>query len=175
MDIELLDVELGPSSRDRLDETADPGTGGAFAALETFYYAVNRRDTGLLAAGWSLDELARLDEPAGTTPCAGVEVAEHFGAVLSGRLGRCVTLIDAVGYRWPGGVVVAGREVGRYRDADGNAVPLSIRVTRVLGFDRGLGRWVQVHAHSSLDDPGELALYREAVRTQCPGATGPRS
>jgi hypothetical protein len=57
----------------------------------------------------------------------------------------------------------AGGEIGHYYDRAGSLVPLSMRSTRVLGYDRAAGRWVQVHHHGSLDHPGGLATFQDAA------------
>ena len=78
----------------------------------------------------------------------------------------CLTFVDAATYRLPDAVVFAGREVGRYHDLHGAIAPLTIRTTRVFGYDRDLGRWLQLHHHGSIDSPEELAAYQDTVRGQ---------
>jgi hypothetical protein len=164
--IELVDYQFGPASRLRLGDTTRPGREGAVAALETFYYALNRRDLTALAAVWSQDELAQLNNPLGGILRSGQAITDLYRRVFAGGVNLCVTFVDAATYRLPDAVVFAGREVGRYHDLHGAIVPLTIRTTRVFGYDRDLGRWLQLHHHGSIDSPEELAAYQDTVRGQ---------
>ena len=53
-----------------------------------------------------------------------------------------------------------GRERGKLHIGD-EVLRLAIRTTRV--YRRIERRWRQVHHHGSMDDPGMLAQYQEAV------------
>lgn len=160
--IELVDYQFGPQARLRLAETRDPGREGAIAALESFYHALNRRDLDALSAVWSQDELAQLNNPVGGILRSGAAVTDLYRRIFSGDLRLTVTFADAVTYWWANAVVFAGREIGQYHDHDGATVPLTIRTSRVFGYDSG--RWQQVHHHGSIDQPEELAAYQKAVR-----------
>jgi ketosteroid isomerase-like protein len=162
--IELVDYQFGLASRRRLDETKQPDREGAIAALESFYYALNRRDLGALSAVWSQDELAQLNNPVGGILRSGTAVTDLYRRIFSGDLRLTVTFVDAATYWWPDAVVFAGREIGQYHDQDGATVPLTIRTTRVFGYQRDAGRWLQVHHHGSIDQPEQLAEYQKAVR-----------
>lgn len=63
----------------------------------------------------------------------------------------------------PGVVVFVGRETGGFDDPSGRTIDLRIRTTRVFAYDSE--RWGQVHHHGSIDDPGALRDYQEAVAT----------
>ncbi|QUQ64519.1 YybH family protein [Kutzneria sp. CA-103260] len=162
--IELVDYQFGPAARRRLDESAQPGRDGAIAALESFYYALNRRDLEALTAVWSQDELAQLNNPVGGILRSGAAVTDLYRRIFAGDLCLTVTFGDAATYWWPEAVVFAGREVGQYHDHDGAVVPLTIRTTRVFGYQREAGRWLQVHHHGSIDQAEQLAQYQKAVR-----------
>jgi ketosteroid isomerase-like protein len=162
--IEVVDYQFGPTSSQRLDETKQPGREGAIAALETFYYALNRRDLNALSAVWSQDELAQLNNPVGGILRSGAAVTDLYRRIFSGDLRLSVTFVDAVTYWWPDAVVFAGREVGQYHDGDGATVPITIRTTRVFGYQHDAGRWLQVHHHGSIDQAEQLAEYQRAVR-----------
>jgi|SRR5882757_1999818 len=164
--IELVDYQFGPGSRRRLDDASQPDRHGAIAALETFYYALNRRDLQTLAAVWSQDELAQLNNPVGGILRSGQAVTELYARIFNGSLGLRVTFTDAATYWWEDAVVFAGREIGHYHDQDGSIVPLTIRTSRVFGYDKDAHRWLQVHHHGSIDHPAELAAYQNAVRGQ---------
>ncbi|MEV6639028.1 nuclear transport factor 2 family protein [Amycolatopsis sp. NPDC051371] len=162
--IELVDYQFGPQARRRLEEARDPGREGAIAALESFYHALNRRDLDALSAVWSQDELAQLNNPVGGILRSGAAVTGLYRRIFAGDLGLTVTFTDAVTYWWADAVVFAGREIGQYHDHDGATVPLTIRTSRVFGYDQDAGRWLQVHHHGSIDHPEELAAYQKAVR-----------
>jgi SnoaL-like domain len=164
--IELVDYQFGPGSRRRLDDATRPDRHGAVAALETFYYALSRRDLQTLAAVWSRDELAQLNNPVGGIVRSGRAVTELYRRIFTGGLALCVTFVDATTYWWDDAVVFAGREIGQYRDHDGCTVPLTIRTSRVFGYDRGAERWLQVHHHGSIDQPAELAAFQCALRSE---------
>lgn len=162
--ISLVDYQFGPAARERLAASADPGREGAVAALETFYYALNHRDLDALSAVWSQDELAQLNNPVGGILRSGSAVTDLYRRIFAGNLALTVTFGDAATYEWPEVVVFAGREIGQYHDRTGAEVPLTIRTSRVFGYDHAAGRWLQVHHHGSIDDPDELAAYQRAVR-----------
>jgi ketosteroid isomerase-like protein len=162
--IELVDYQFGPEARLRLDETDQQGREGAIAALESFYYALNRRDLDALSAVWSQDELAQLNNPVGGILRSGAAVTDLYRRIFAGDLRLNVTFVDAATYWWPNAVVFAGREVGQYHDRDGAKVPLTIRTTRVFGYQHDTRRWLQVHHHGSIDQPEQLAEYQRAVR-----------
>ena len=161
--IEIVDYQFGPAARNRIAEATDPGHDGAVAALESFYYALNRRDITVLAQVWSQDELAQLNNPIGGILRSGAAVTALYRRIFDGGLALRVTFVDAATYWFDDAVVFAGREIGRYHDGD-TVVPITIRTTRVFGYDRELGRWLQLHHHGSIDQPSELAAYQNAVR-----------
>jgi ketosteroid isomerase-like protein len=160
--IELVDYRFGPDARKLLAEARDPGRDGAVAALESFYHALNNRDLDTLAAVWSQDELAQLNNPVGGILRSGQAVTDLYRRIFAGSLGLTVTFTDAVTYWWADSVVFAGRELGSYRAGD-KLVPLAIRTTRVFGYDTAAGQWLQVHHHGSIDQADELAAYQRAV------------
>ncbi|MEV5544383.1 nuclear transport factor 2 family protein [Saccharopolyspora shandongensis] len=162
--IALLDYQFGPNSRKRLAASADPSQEGAVAALETFYYALNRRDLDTLSAVWSQDELVQLNNPVGGILRSGSAVTDLYRRIFTGNLFLTVTFVDAATYGWPEVAVFAGREVGQYHDRTGATVPITIRTSRVFGYDHAVGRWLQVHHHGSIDDPEQLAGYQREVR-----------
>jgi hypothetical protein len=162
MMIEVVDHQFGPTSRNLLADTVRSDRRGATAALETFYFALHRRDLPTLSAVWSLHEFAQLDLPAGGVVRSGAAVTEHYRRAFAGSLGLTVTFVDAAAYWCDDAVVFAGREIGRYRDGEGCAVPLTIRTSRLFGYDREAGRWLQLHCHGSIEAASELAAYQRA-------------
>jgi hypothetical protein len=165
--MEVVDHRFGPQSRNRLTDTENPARDGAIAALETFYYALNNRDLDILSAVWSQHDLAQLNNPVGGILRSGHAITDLYRRIFDGGLGLTVTFTDAATYWWADSVVFAGREIGSY----GAQAPLTIRTTRVFGYD---GHWRQVHHHGSIDQPEELAAYQRAVagrRTSLPRHT----
>jgi ketosteroid isomerase-like protein len=161
--IQVIDFDFGPAARNRLPEARTPGFDGAVAALETFYYALNAADLDVLAAVWSTDELAQLNNPVGGILRSGRRIAELYGRIFASGMGVQVTFTDAVTYDFGPTVVFAGREVGSYRDGQGGRVPLAIRTSRVFAWQDGAGRWEQLHHHGSIDDPAALSAYQAAA------------
>ena len=160
--METVDYDFGPTSRNRIVEAGQPGREGAVAALETFYYALNNADLDSLAAVWSEDELAQLNNPVGGITRSGAAITALYRKIFASGMNVQVTFTDAATYSYPGVVVFAGREIGTYRNRDGRQTPIRIRTTRV--FNYAAGRWAQVHHHGSIDDAPALAAYQQAAR-----------
>lgn len=153
-------IGFGRDARDRLTDAADPGVTGARAALESFYYALNNRDSDSLAKTWSDHSLAQLNNPLGGMLRGGDAISELYQRIFTGPVGVWVRFADIVEYAGEGHVVYAGRETGEY-SVDGTAAPLSIRTSRFFHYDDG--RWCQYHHHGSIDDPAMLEAYQRAV------------
>lgn len=152
-------VERG--ERNRLAEMDRPGGGGADAALETLYYALNRRMLSLFMQLWVDDPLSQLDNPVGGIARGTDEIMAVYQRVFNGPVLVKVALTDVVRYATPEIVVFAGRERGTY-ETDGHIEPLDIRTTRIFRYVEGLG-WRQLHHHGSIDQPEALAHYQTAV------------
>jgi len=163
--IEVVDYQFGPHARQRLSDATAPEWSGAVAALETFYYALNNRDLDVLAAVWSRDELAQLNNPIGGILRSGEAVTDLYRRIFAGGLGLAVTFTNAATYYWSDAVVFAGQEIGDYAGGDSDRIPVTIRTTRVFGYDLTAGRWLQFHHHGSIDQSDELARYQNAAAT----------
>lgn len=161
--ITLNDYGFGPDARNQLSAAEDPSSAGAVAALETFYYALNQRDIDAMAAVWSHDQLAQLNNPVGGILRGGAEAVALYEQIFDSGMRLEVTFGDAVTYQQPTTAVFAGREIGTYSAAGGPSTPLQIRTSRILGYDEDDGRWVQLHHHGSIDDPDALSAYQNAV------------
>src|SRR5262245_36088533 len=159
--IQHSDRRYGPGSRNRLAQAADPGRAGAWAALETFYFALNNRDAEVMESVWSQHPLAQLNNPLGGLLRGGGAVAELYGRIFEGPVRVEVELADIVEYSGDNHALFAGRETGTYTAAGHAPSPLSIRTSRYLRYDRG--RWQQFHHHGSIDDPQALQAYQRAV------------
>lgn len=162
--ITVVDYRFGPEARNRLDDTDEPGLAGAVAALETYYYALNRADLPVLASLWSDHEFVQADGPSGGTERSRDAVTARCRRILGGAMDVQVTFTDAATYDLGDAVVFAGRERGTYRRNDGRRVALDVRTSRLFGWDDAGRRWVQLHHHGSIDDPFALADYQATVR-----------
>jgi ketosteroid isomerase-like protein len=160
-EIQMTDVRFGPDSVNRLAETADESEHGARAALESFYYAWHHRDVDALLAVWSDDPLAQLNNPAGGILRGGDAIAGMYRKVMAGPADLRVTFGDVIAYYGNGDALFAGRETGSYTTPDGTTIPLKIRTTRYFRYADG--HWRQHHHHGSIDDPGALRAYQQAI------------
>ncbi|MEU0469674.1 nuclear transport factor 2 family protein [Amycolatopsis sp. NPDC006131] len=156
-----LAATFGPDSRNRLDAATAPGIEGALAALETFYFAFNQRDSDVFARVWTQDALAQLNNPLGGILRGGEAISALYDKVFHGPARVTVTFGDVVEYAGDGHALFAGRETGSYV-VDGREVPLRIRTSRYFRYEDG--RWAQFHHHGSIDDAAELAAYQSAIR-----------
>jgi SnoaL-like domain len=161
--IQHSDRRYGSGSRNRLVQASDPGRDGAWAALETFYFALNNRDAEVLAAVWSQHPLAQLNNPLAGILRGGSVVTELYGRILKGAVKVEVELADIVEYGGKAHALFAGRETGTYTVAGQRPSPLSIRTSRYFRYDSDRGRWQQFHHHGSIDDPLALQAYQRAV------------
>jgi ketosteroid isomerase-like protein len=160
-EIEKTDIRFGPDSVNRLAETADPSLRGAWAALESFYYAWHHRDADTLRAVWSDDPLAQLDNPVGGILRGGAAIAGLYQKAFASPTEVRVTLGDVIAYHGKGDAVFAGRETGSYTTPDGTTASLQIRTTRYFRYADG--HWRQYHHHGSIDDPDALRAYQQAI------------
>jgi hypothetical protein len=157
------DTEYGPAARNRLAEAGTPAPDGAQAALETFYYAFNRRDLEVLKQVWLPSPLVQLDNPLGGILRGSGEVVRLYGRIFDSPASVRVSFGDIVEFQAAGMVVFAGRETGQFTGPAGRTLPLRIRTTRVFAYDTATRRWGQVHHHGSIDDPDALRQYQDAV------------
>lgn len=160
----LIDYDFGPDARNRLSEAGEHGEQGAVAALETFYYALNNAELDTLSAVWADDDLVQLDNPVGGILRSRAAVTDLYRRIFASGIDVQVSFTDAATYLSDDTAVFAGREVGSYRDANDERVPLEIRTTRIFSWQHDLSRWAQQHHHGSIDSPEALDAYQTAVR-----------
>ncbi|BCJ34156.1 hypothetical protein Athai_16590 [Actinocatenispora thailandica] len=157
--IEHVTATFGAATRNRLAGSADPGRAGAFAALESFYHALNHADLELLAAVWLDDPLVQLDNPLGGVRRGRQPIIDLYARVFAGPARLQVRFEDITVYHLaPDAITFAGREHGSYGDLE-----LAIRTTRFFAYRPASGGWRQVHHHGSIDDPDQLRRYQQAV------------
>ncbi len=161
--ITLSDLRFGADARNRIAEAADPGPEGLLAALESFYYALNQRDSAVLASVWSDDDLAQLNNPLGGILRGGEAIVDLYRRIFAGKARLDIEFGDFVEYFGSDHGIVAGRETGTYTVGGSPPVPLSIRTSRYFRYDTECARWLQFHHHGSIDDVGELAAYQRAL------------
>src|SRR5437870_4056120 len=124
--IQKTELKYGPKSRNRLTGASDPSAKGAYAALESFYYALNHRDGDVLRRVWTDDPLAQLNNPLGGILRGGDAISELYEKIFTGPVRVEVTFGDAVEYLDDRHAVFAGRETGTYTVHGSAAVPLHI-------------------------------------------------
>jgi ketosteroid isomerase-like protein/phenylpyruvate tautomerase PptA (4-oxalocrotonate tautomerase family) len=162
-----LERTFGPESQNRIAEAGALVT-GVEAALETFYYALNRRDRDAMREIWLDDPLVVLANPIGGIVCGREAVSALYDRLFASSVDLQASYSDIVRYGAGDTAVFAGRERATYRSG-GERVSIEFRTTRVFAYVTGSG-WRQAHHHGSSDDPAALLRYREAVAF---GATAP--
>lgn len=162
MDIRKVDIVIGREARNRLPATKEKGRVGAFAALETFYYSLNKKDLEIFRHIWINRELVQLDNPAGGV-IRGIEpITDLYMNILRDSAQVAIDFFDIVEYSFDSCTVFAGRERGEFKK-NGRNLWLEIRTSRVFAFDEG--RWGQIHHHGSIDKPELLLSYQKMVRS----------
>ena len=161
--VSLSELRFGADARERLDDAAQATAAGALAALETFYYALNRRDANVLAQVWAAHPLAQLNNPLGGILRGGTDIVEFYERVFAGRARLEIEFADVVQYLGEQHALFAGRESGTYTLDGSEPTPVQIRTSRYFRYDPSRGRWLQFHQHGSSDDPQALADYRHAL------------
>ncbi len=161
--IDRTDHRYGIESRNLIADAGNRTANGARAALESFYYAFNRRDIDILGRVWSDHPLAQLNNPLGGLLRGGSAIIALYARIFDGSARVQVEFADIVEYIGDDHVVFAGRETGTYAVAEGVPIPLSIRTTRYFRYDEGIDRWRQFHHHGSIDDADALRAYQQCV------------
>jgi hypothetical protein len=159
--IQHLAASYGPESRNRLDQATDTSPDGARAVLESFYYALNHRDTDAMRGVWTDHSLAQLNNPLGGILRDGTRAVELYARIFAGPARLEIAFTDIVEYVGTDHVVYAGRETGHYSTDDLPMVPVAIRTTRYFRCQDG--RLAQYHHHGSIDDPAALTAYQHAL------------
>ena len=163
MDIRKVDLVIGREARNRLAATEEKGIAGAFAALETFYYSLNRKDLEVFRQIWMNRELVQLDNPSGGVVRGINPITDLYTGILRGTVQVSMDFFDIVEYSFESCVVFAGREHGEFAK-NGKNLWLEIRTSRVFAYDDG--RWRQIHHHGSIDQPNLLLSYQKLVRSK---------
>lgn len=159
----LSRLRYGSESRERLSAATDPSLAGALAALESFYYSLNHRDSDVLRRVWSGDPLAQLNNPLGGMIRNGSEIVALYERIFAapGRFG--VAFDDFVEYSGADHALFAGRETVTYGGLDEDPTTVAVRTSRYFQYVPGQGTWVQLHHHGSIDDADALRGYQHAL------------
>ena len=131
-------------------------------ALSEFYQALNDRNMELMALNWAQTDEAVMDNPVGGIRRGWKEIRTVYERIFSSPRQYWFEFYD-YSYHEAGEIFyVVGRERGEYRAGEA-VLKMAIRTSRV--FRRIDGEWRQVHHHGAIDDPGLLAAYQKAVRS----------
>lgn len=160
--IRSLGETVFSGAHNRFEETANPTTEGAMAALETFYHALNTRSLNLFHQIWLDHTLIQLNNPVGGIMRGARSIGDLYARLFEGPVRVQAELYDIVAYSTPNMVVFAGRERGSY-ERDGKMYPLDFRTSRIFLYAPDQGGWRQVHHHGSIDDPDRLTHYRQTI------------
>ncbi|SRR6266487_711637 len=163
MNISRLNKSFGIHSLNKLSEATDPSLKGAFACLESSYYAFNNRNIKVLKEVWYQNDLSQLNNPLGGVIHGIQSIVDLYDKVFKSNASVTVEFGDIVYYEETKTVVFAGVENGEFKK-DENTIPLHIRTTRFFGYIDERQRWFQLHHHGSIDDAALLKQYQEAVK-----------
>jgi len=153
----------GRLSGNRLSLVREPGSQGARALLETFYYAFNHRDMEAFARVWAEHELIQLNNPLGGILRGYQPIASLYRKIFDGPARVWVEFGDIVEFETDEMVVFAGRETGKFSHGN-ESLSLSIRTSRIVQWLGPKVGWRQTHHHGSIDDPLLLSDYQRAVQ-----------
>lgn len=130
-------------------------------ALAQFYRAFNSRNLDLMKQNWLQTDEAAMDNPLGGIKRGWREIESVYRSVFEGAARVVVEFFDYTIHVSGDFFYVVGRERGELRAADGTALALKIRTSRL--FRKVGGVWKQVHHHGSIDDPDLLQRYQSLV------------
>ena len=147
-----LSRTYGRGAMDRRCEARAPTAEGARAALESFYFAFNRRSIEALNDVWAPDPLITLNNPLGGIMRGIEEIRALYQRVFTGPVQVWVEFYAITEYVGQDTAIFAGRERGEFT-RDGH-VPLAIRTSRVFQYQDESHGWRQVHERQ----PGTPAL-----------------
>ncbi|HXE66595.1 MAG TPA: nuclear transport factor 2 family protein [Rhodanobacteraceae bacterium] len=152
-----MKLEQAPVTGQETQADATP----QMAALSQFYRALNTRDMQLMSRNWWQSDEAVMDNPVGGIKRGWDEIREVYARVFANPAPFRFEFYDYSFHQTPELFYVAGRERGEYRTGD-VVLPMAIRTSRLFRLIDG--QWKQAHHHGSIDDPGLLLQYQQAVR-----------
>ncbi len=162
MNIYRIAGSFGTNASSRIKETTEPGISGALACLESFYYAFNHRDIGVLSRLWLDQPQVQLNNPLGGMVSGKPAITRLYEKIFTGPADVWVTFTHIAVFETTTVITFAGEEIGEFRQS-GTQLSLRIRTTRILSYDEQACCWGLVHHHGSIDDPILLAQYQSAI------------
>ncbi len=163
IEINRVNRTFGQNAANLFDQTSNTDITGAFAAIETFYYAFNQGDLETISKIWLNHELIQLNNPLGGILRGITSISEMYNRIFHGQARVWVELTDIILYFSAETAIFAGREIGQFT-VNGESLDLQIRTTRFFGYSKTVGRWLQIHHHGSIDDAELLHDYQQAVK-----------
>lgn len=133
----------------------------AVNALSIFYKAFNTRDMPLMKQAWLDTDEISMDNPIGGIRRGWPAISLGYDRIFNGTAQVYVEFYDYSIHQTAAMFFATGRERGYFR-TDAGQIDLAIRTTRI--FEKRDDVWRQIHHHGSIDDPGLLRTYQEAVR-----------
>jgi ketosteroid isomerase-like protein len=132
-------------------------------ALVRFYHAFNTGNLDDMSEIWEQSENIAMDNPLGCIKRGWNEISAVYRKIFDGRAKVYVEFYDYTVHEHGEIFYAVGRERGYFK-SEGNQVDLQIRTSRIY---RKVGdTWKQTHHHGSIEDPGRLSAYQQAVITQ---------
>lgn len=152
----MMLIEKPVTGHEDVADATDP-----LAALSEFYRALNQRDMALMEQNWDASDEAAMDNPLGGIKRGWEEIRSVYERLFEGDWRYRFEFYDYTLQRYGEVFIAIGRERGQLMKTDDSKLDLLIRTTRVFRFVAG--RWRQIHHHGSIDEPGMLARYQDAV------------
>jgi len=162
MNIYKTDQTFGKQSENKLERASDKSIDGAFACLETFYYAFNHRDAEILNKIWLNDDLVQLNNPLGGIIYGVNAINDLYNKIFTGKTSVWVSFGNINVFDSEHSVTFAGVETGMFTKNE-ESIDLLIRTTRVFVYNNTVARWYLMHHHGSIDNPLLLEKYQQAV------------
>lgn len=141
-------------------ESALPADSPA-GALSEFYRAFNAGDMAVMERNWLQTPEASMSNPLGGIRRGWLDIRQVYEKIFFGSADVYVEYHDFTIQASDTMFCAVGRERGHFRQGDAE-VALAIRTSRV--YLRAGPGWKQLHHHGSIDDPGLLQRYQQAVR-----------
>ncbi len=151
----LTPIQEPVTGREDLGDLSQP-----IQALAQFYRAINAGDLSLMEANWENSDEASMDNPLGGIKRGWPEIRQVYDRIFSGRANVRVEFHDYTLHTTGDVFWAVGRERGSL-EMDGRTLELAIRTSRL--YRRSAGRWRQVHHHGSIESPGLLDAYQQAL------------
>ena len=129
-------------------------------ALAEFYLAYNSRNLSLMEKNWLTTPDASMNNPLGGMCRGWPEIREFYIRIFASPASVRVEFYDYMIFHWESAFLAVGREHGTSQSQD-LIMELYSRTSRFYVMMDG--RWRQFHHHGSIDDPGLLKLYQEAI------------